>query len=70
MDINEDQVYRINDLIPPKKSDRPRLLPMSRSSWWQGVKDGKYPQPIKYGPRITAWRGSDIKRFLTNGLEG
>lgn len=68
MNINEDQVYRINDLIPPKKSNRPKLIPMSRSSWWAGVANGKYPQPIKYGPRITVWRGKDIKSFLEQGV--
>ncbi|MEO3385253.1 AlpA family phage regulatory protein [Mesorhizobium sp. CAU 1741] len=35
-------------------------LPISRSTWWKGVKEGRYPQPIKLGPRITAWRTADI----------
>ncbi|MES1158887.1 MAG: AlpA family phage regulatory protein [Terricaulis silvestris] len=39
---------------------------MSKSTWWQGVKDGRYPKPIKFGPRITAWRVEDIRRLLDN----
>ena len=35
-------------------------LPISRSSWWAGVKDGRFPKPVKLGPRITAWRVEDI----------
>jgi prophage regulatory protein len=35
-------------------------LPISRSTWWKGVSEGRYPRPIKLGPRITAWRVSDV----------
>ena len=35
-------------------------IPVSRSTWWQWVKDGKAPQGIKLGPRVTAWRQSEI----------
>ncbi len=36
-------------------------IPVSRSSWWQGIKDGRYPAGIKIGPRTTAWLQSDIE---------
>ena len=36
------------------------LIPISRASWWAGVKSGKYPPPIKLGSRTTCWRESDI----------
>lgn len=39
-------------------------FPVSRSTWWKGVKEGKYPQPVKLGPRITAWRVSDIRALI------
>ena len=38
----------------------PALIPVARSTWWQGVKDGRFPQPVKLGPRTTAWRAEDI----------
>jgi predicted DNA-binding transcriptional regulator AlpA len=40
------------------------LIPISRSSWWAGVKTGRYPQPVKLGPRTTAWRAADIAALL------
>ncbi|MCJ2127571.1 helix-turn-helix transcriptional regulator [Methylobacterium sp. E-045] len=43
-------------------------IPISASSWWSGVKKGIYPQPIKLGPRITAWRLSDIEALLQQGI--
>lgn len=36
------------------------LIPVSRASWWNGVKEGKYPQPMKLGSRTTVWRESDV----------
>ncbi len=41
-----------------------KVLPIGRSSWWQGVKDGKYPKPIKLGERTTAWKVEDIKALI------
>jgi prophage regulatory protein len=45
------------------------VIPISKSSWWAGVKAGKYPQPIKLGPNTTAWKVSDI-RALIEQIEG
>lgn len=39
-------------------------IPVSKSTWWAGVKDGRFPKPIKLGPRITVWRAADIQRLL------
>jgi prophage regulatory protein len=44
-------------------------IPVSKSTWWAGVKSGKFPQPVKLGPRITAWRLSDILALVENGLD-
>ena len=40
------------------------LIPVSRSAWWAGCKSGRYPKPVKLGPRTTAWRASDIAARL------
>jgi predicted DNA-binding transcriptional regulator AlpA len=42
-------------------------IPVSRSTWWAGVKDGRYPKPVKLGPRITAWRVDDIRALIQGG---
>lgn len=39
---------------------------ISRSSWWKGVKDGKYPQGTKLSPRVTVWRESDIDALIAS----
>lgn len=39
-------------------------IPVSRSTWWAGVKSGKYPQPIKLGENTTAWKAEDIHALI------
>jgi prophage regulatory protein len=46
--------------IPPIQP----IVPVSRSTWWAGVKNGRYPAPVKLGPRTTAWRWSDIAALV------
>jgi len=55
--INEDALLRISQVL--------ELIPISRrSAWWQGCKSGKYPKPIKIGPKTTVWKASDIAKTL------
>ena len=50
---------KANPPIPP-------ILPVSRSSFWAGVKSGKYPKPIKLGPRTTVWSVDSIRAFIAS----
>jgi len=43
-------------------------IPVSKSTWWQGIKDGRFPKPQKLGPRTTVWLAKDI-RALFEGTE-
>jgi predicted DNA-binding transcriptional regulator AlpA len=36
------------------------VFPVGKSSWWKGVKEGRYPKPVKIAPRTSAWRAEDI----------
>lgn len=40
------------------------LIPISKSSWWNGVKSGKYPKSVKLGTKTTAWKVEDINRLI------
>ncbi|WEN13866.1 AlpA family phage regulatory protein [Rhodanobacter sp. AS-Z3] len=39
-------------------------MPISRSTFFQYVKDGKFPKPIKLSPRITVWRAADVNEWM------
>lgn len=40
------------------------VYPVSKSSWWDGIKAGKYPRGVKISERCTAWKVQDIKRLI------
>lgn len=46
------------------------LFPISRSGWYEGVKSGRYPAPVKLGPRAVAWRRSDLQALLEELAKG
>ena len=39
-------------------------IPVGRSTWWAGVKSGRFPKPVKLGPRTTAWKVEDIRELI------
>lgn len=58
-----------NNPLPDRLLRLPHVLqivPISKSTWWAGVRSGKFPKPVKLGPRTTCWRQSDIAAFVEN----
>ena len=64
--LPETGFLRLPQIVGDSKAQPPvpALIPVSRSTWWAGVKSGRYPRPVKLGPRITAWRVEDIRRLI------
>lgn len=60
--IRVKRLLRITEIIAPHGP-----IPVGKSTWWEGVRQGRFPQPIKLGPRITVWRTEDIEDLLTFG---
>jgi predicted DNA-binding transcriptional regulator AlpA len=46
----------------------PAIVPISKSSWWAGVKTGRFPKPVKLGPRMTVWRVEDIRALVEKAV--
>lgn len=40
------------------------VIPVGKSTWWAGVKSGKYPSPVKLSENTTAWRSEDIHALI------
>ena len=55
---------RLKDVLAPNGP-----IPVSKSTWWAGVKSGRYPKPVKLGPRITARRIEDIRALIGRGAK-
>lgn len=57
---------RLRQIIGDPKAQPPiaPIYPISRSAWWDGVKRGDLPAPVKLGPKTTAWRVEDVRRLI------
>lgn len=64
--LPETGYLRLSHIIGNPKADPPlpAIIPVSKSTWWAGIKAGRFPAPVKLGPRITAWRVEDIRALL------
>ena len=53
---------RLSQILGKPKSNPPipAIVPVSKSTWWEGVRTGRFPTPVKLGPRTTVWYVSDI----------
>ena len=40
------------------------VIPLGKTSWWAGVKSGRFPKPIKLSARCTAWKAEDIHGLI------
>lgn len=63
---------RLAQIIGDPKAEPPipAIIPVKKSCWWDGVKSGRFPKPVKLGPRITAWRVEDIRALIQAGSSG
>ena len=62
--LPETGFLRLPQIIGNTKKGITPIIPVSKSTWWQGVKDGRFPQPVKLGPKTTAWRAEDIRALV------
>jgi predicted DNA-binding transcriptional regulator AlpA len=64
--LQDNAFLRIHHIVGDAKAEPPiePLIPIGKSTWWAGVKSGKFPQPVKLGARTTAWRVEDIRKLM------
>ena len=66
--------YRLRDIIGDRKAGIPPIIPVCRTSWYAGIKEGRYPKPVKLTERTSAWRSTDIdelvQRLSIGNMEG
>lgn len=62
--LPETGLVRLSQILGDKKKGVPPIIPVSKSTWWAGVKSGRYPKPIKLGVRTTCWSAQDIRNIV------
>jgi len=63
---------RLSQIIGNSKSTPPipAIIPVSKSTWFNGIREGRYPKPSKiFGPRIAAYRVEDIRKLIESAGE-
>lgn len=63
--LPETGLLRLRQIIAPHGP-----IPVGKSTWWQGIRDGRFPKPLKLGKRVTVWRAEDIHRLIAQGVPG
>jgi hypothetical protein len=58
-------LLRLKDIIGDRKARPPSrgLLPIATSTWWELVRAGEAPKPLKIG-RASVWRAKDIYALI------
>ena len=69
--LPETGYVRLAQILGNPKADPPipPIIPVSKSTWWNGVKKGIFPPPVKLGPRTTVWRVEDILQLVERGTK-
>jgi len=67
--LDPNGLYRIKSIVRTPGAGTP-LIDIAPSTWWAGVKDGRFPKPVHLGKRTTCWRGSDLLAFINGQEEG
>lgn len=64
--LPETGFLRLPQIIGDPKAEPPipALIPVKKTCWWEGVRTGRFPKPVKLGPRVTAWRVEDIRSLI------
>ncbi|WP_198013955.1 helix-turn-helix transcriptional regulator [Desulforegula conservatrix] len=61
-------LLRLEQIIGNKKKGIPAIVPVSKSTFWAGVKTGRFPKPLKISERCTAWRVEDIMALINGTI--
>lgn len=54
----------LEDIIGNRDKGIPAIIPVGKSTWYAGVKSGRYPKSFEVSEGRVAWRGSDIYTLL------
>lgn len=65
--LPETGLLRLSQIIGNSKAEPPipPIIPVKKSCWWEGVKSGRFPRPVKIGKgRCTFWKVEDIRHLI------
>lgn len=57
-----------NDYI--KQPELLEKLPFSRQTLYRKIKDGTFPKPIRFNPKVIVWKKETIEKWFSKNVEG
>jgi prophage regulatory protein len=61
------RVIRIAELASTK--NKPGKLPISPTTVWRWVREGRFPKPFKLSDRVTVWDADEVECFIQRQSE-
>jgi len=64
--MNQTEILELREIIGGGSSDPTSkgLFPVSRSTWYRGIRNGIYPRPIRLSPRRVGWHRFQIEALI------
>lgn len=64
--LPETGFLRLTQIIGDPRAQPPitPLIPVKKTTWWEGVKRGRFPKPVHLSRGITLWRVEDIRALI------
>jgi prophage regulatory protein len=60
--MSADEIRQVGETGPA--IDSIEVIPIGKTCWWEGIKSGRFPKPVKLSARCTAWRHEDIRDLI------
>ena len=60
---------RLAQILGDPKKGIPPIIPVSRATWYRGIKEGKFPKPHYLGSMTAVWLLSDIQKLISDTVE-
>ena len=64
--LPETGFLRLCQIVGDRRAKPPvaGIVPVSPSTWWQWVKEGRAPKPLKLSGGVTVWTAASIRAFI------
>jgi predicted DNA-binding transcriptional regulator AlpA len=56
--MTEQNLLKLRDVL--------KMFPVSKTTWYAGIRDGRYPKSVKIGKKAVAWLKQDIEKCIEN----
>jgi len=58
--FDPDRYYRLSQIINSPKSGEAGRIPVCETTWYKGIRQGRYPKGVRISENVVAWRGRDL----------